>query len=99
LLCFCFLDRVSLYCSSYPKSHSVDEAGLELRDLPASASQVLGLKACATTAQLHFLKHKITREKHTPIVEHHLITNFIFTRILFLNLIGINILQIILFYL
>jgi hypothetical protein len=27
-------------------------AGLELRNPPASASQVLGLKACATTAQL-----------------------------------------------
>jgi hypothetical protein len=30
----------------------VDQAGLELRNLPASASQVLGLKACATTTQL-----------------------------------------------
>jgi hypothetical protein len=28
------------------------QAGLELRNLPASASQVLGLKACATTARL-----------------------------------------------
>jgi hypothetical protein len=28
----------------------VDQAGLELRNLPASASQVLGLKACTTTA-------------------------------------------------
>jgi hypothetical protein len=28
----------------------VDQAGLELRNPPASASQVLGLKACATTA-------------------------------------------------
>jgi hypothetical protein len=27
----------------------VDQAGLELRNLPASASQVLGLKACAPT--------------------------------------------------
>jgi hypothetical protein len=26
----------------------VDQAGLELRNLPASASQVLGLKACTT---------------------------------------------------
>jgi hypothetical protein len=31
---------------------SVDQPGLELRNLPASLSQVLGLKACATTAQL-----------------------------------------------
>ena len=30
----------------------LDQAGLELRDLPASASQVLGLKVCATTARL-----------------------------------------------
>jgi hypothetical protein len=29
-----------------------DQAGLELRDRPASASQVLGLKACATTPGL-----------------------------------------------
>jgi hypothetical protein len=32
-----------------PGTHFVDQAGLELRNLPASASQVLGLKACATT--------------------------------------------------
>ena len=32
--------------------HSIDQAGLELRNLPAFASHVLGLKACATTAQL-----------------------------------------------
>ncbi|GAB1285549.1 N-acetylneuraminate lyase [Apodemus speciosus] len=32
-------------------THSVDQAGLQLRNPPASASQALGLKACATTAQ------------------------------------------------
>jgi hypothetical protein len=32
-----------------PGTHSVDQAGLKLRTPPASASQVLGLKACATT--------------------------------------------------
>jgi hypothetical protein len=31
---------------------TLDQAGLELRNLPASASQVLGLKACATTSSL-----------------------------------------------
>jgi hypothetical protein len=31
----------------------VDQAGLELRNPPASASQVLGLKVCATTAWLN----------------------------------------------
>jgi hypothetical protein len=30
----------------------VDQAGLELRNLPASASRVLGLKACATTPSI-----------------------------------------------
>ena len=33
---------------SCPRTRSVDQAGLELRDLPASASRVLGFKACAT---------------------------------------------------
>jgi hypothetical protein len=35
----------------------LDQAGLELRNPPALASQVLGLKACATTAQLNFLSN------------------------------------------
>jgi hypothetical protein len=33
-----------------PGTHSVDQADLKLRNLPASASQVLGLKVCTTTA-------------------------------------------------
>jgi hypothetical protein len=41
-------DRVSLCSPGCPGTHSVDQAGLELRDLPASAFWVLGLKACAT---------------------------------------------------
>jgi hypothetical protein len=57
LFCFVFQDRVSL---CIPGTHSVDQGDLELRNLPASASQVLGLKACATTAQQKksFLKIK-----------------------------------------
>jgi hypothetical protein len=39
-------DTVSLYSPGCPGTHSVDQTGLELRNLPASASQVLGLKAC-----------------------------------------------------
>jgi hypothetical protein len=41
-----------------PGTHFVDQVGLELRNLPFSASQVLGLKACATTTWLllDFLK-------------------------------------------
>jgi hypothetical protein len=36
-----FRDRVSLYSPGCPGTHSVDQAGLELRNPPASASQVL----------------------------------------------------------
>jgi hypothetical protein len=53
LVCFVdFRDKVSLYSPGCPGTHSVDQAGLELRNPPASASHVLGLKACSTTAQL-----------------------------------------------
>jgi hypothetical protein len=38
--------------SGCPGTHFVDQAGLELRNLPASASQMLEFKACTTTAQL-----------------------------------------------
>jgi hypothetical protein len=34
-----------------PGTPSVDQVGLELRNPPASVSQVPGLKACTTTAQ------------------------------------------------
>jgi hypothetical protein len=44
LFLFFFGDRVSLCSSGCPGTHSVDQAGLKLRNLPASASQVLGLK-------------------------------------------------------
>jgi hypothetical protein len=47
----CFRDKVSLDSHGCPGTHSVDQAGLKLRNSPASASQMLGLKACATTAQ------------------------------------------------
>ena len=43
--CFPLQDRVSLYSPDCPGPYSVDQAGLELRDPPASASQVLGLLA------------------------------------------------------
>jgi hypothetical protein len=42
-------DRVSLYSPGFPGTHFVDQADLELRNPPASASGVLGLKACGTT--------------------------------------------------
>jgi hypothetical protein len=46
---FVFPDRVSLCSSGCPGTHSVDVTGLELKIHLPSASQVLGLKACATT--------------------------------------------------
>jgi hypothetical protein len=53
LVCF-FKTWFPCSASGYPRTHSVDEAGLELRDSPVSASQVLGLKGCATIAQFKF---------------------------------------------
>jgi hypothetical protein len=48
---FCLLETGFPLCSpGCPKTHSVDQAGLKLRNLPASASQVLGLRVCTTTA-------------------------------------------------
>jgi hypothetical protein len=53
-----FRDRISLCSPGCPGTHSVDQAGLKLRNPPASASQVLGLKACATTPGcISFYKH------------------------------------------
>jgi hypothetical protein len=52
LFCFVFFqDRVSLYSPGCPGTHSMDQAGCKVRNQPASASQVLGLKACATRNQ------------------------------------------------
>ena len=60
LVFFCFVfwfglvfrDRVSLYSPGCPGT----QAGLQLRNSPASASRVLGLKACATMpGRFHYL--------------------------------------------
>jgi hypothetical protein len=57
---------------------SVEQAGLELKNLPASASQVLRLKACTTTPgyilpylssvilRLDSEPHQSPHEAHTP---------------------------------
>jgi hypothetical protein len=59
LFCLFFQDRVSLYSPGGPGTHFVDQAGFELRNLPASASRVLELKPCTTTAgSLLFLEQK-----------------------------------------
>jgi hypothetical protein len=51
-----------------PGTHSVDQAGLELKDPPASASQVLGLKACATTARLNSYFYKDPGNKQKTMI-------------------------------
>jgi hypothetical protein len=85
-VCFCFLffgfffrDRVSLYSPGCHGTHFVDQAGLELRNPPTSASQVLGLKAWTITTQLRgqghtdhsprqrILVHTISLEEFTKI--------------------------------
>ena len=40
-----------MLCFGALKFHSVDQVGLELTEIRLSASQVLRLKVCATTAQ------------------------------------------------
>ena len=53
ILFFFLRDRVSLCSPDCAGTHSVGQAVLELRNLPASASQKLGLKACTTSARLN----------------------------------------------
>lgn len=48
LVVFGFSDNVSLCSPAYSRTYSVDQASLELQDLPASASYMLGLKVCTT---------------------------------------------------
>lgn len=43
-----FLDTGSLCSPSYPGTPYVDQTELDFRDLPASDTQVLGLKECTT---------------------------------------------------
>jgi hypothetical protein len=65
IFCVCVLrDRVSLCSPGCPGTHSVDQAGLKHRNPPASASQMLGLKACATTAQLQKSTSKVKTNKY-----------------------------------
>jgi hypothetical protein len=65
---FCFFETAFLCSLGCPGTPFVDQAGLKLRDLPASASQVLGLKACTTTAQQIFILFK-TRYFFYHIIE------------------------------
>jgi hypothetical protein len=51
---FVFKDKFSLRSPGCLGTHSVDQADLELRDLPASASRVRGLKDCTTISMAWF---------------------------------------------
>jgi hypothetical protein len=51
LVYFVFRVRVSLCSPVCAGTQSVDQTDLELRNPPASASQVLGLQQCSITAQ------------------------------------------------
>jgi hypothetical protein len=56
-----FFSQTGFLCSpGCPGTHFVDQAGLELRNPPASASQVLGLKACTTMPGTFFSKFIFT---------------------------------------
>ena len=59
LFLFCFFvvvafgERVSLCSPDCPGAHSTEQAILKLRDLPVSASHMLGLKACTNEPSFH----------------------------------------------
>ena len=49
---FFFQTRFICVAPTFLELNFVDQADLELRDLPASGSEVLGLRGCTTTAWL-----------------------------------------------
>jgi hypothetical protein len=82
-----FQDRVSLCIPGCPGTHSVDQADLELRNLPASASQALGLKACATTAWLNIHIYGHTHSVYVSVwILSLIVIVFIFTYYVFVCL-------------
>lgn len=59
-----FLRQVLSMCPWLAQNSLCGHAGLELRDPPTSAFQVVELKTCAITSQLHlFLKKKVNRNE------------------------------------
>jgi hypothetical protein len=66
LVLFCFVvfwARISLCSPDCPRTHSVNQAGLEIRDLPTSASWLLGLRAC-----IRFYNYPKDDLTHTEII-------------------------------
>ena len=69
-LFFSLWDRVSLCLPGCPGTYFVDQAVLELRNPPASASRVLGLKSCSTMTWLPLFLYSIYILIVTPIPFH-----------------------------
>jgi hypothetical protein len=61
-----FPDRIFLCILGCPGIQSAGQADLELRDPPASASQVLGLKTINVPCCLHVLKYTAITNKCKP---------------------------------
>jgi hypothetical protein len=80
-------DRVCLYSPDCPGTHSVDQAGLELRNLPASTSQLLGLKACATTAQHRLFFNSIVWKSNFHILLENIYSNYLICKLLIVYLV------------
>ena len=59
-----FRDRVSLYSPGCPGTHFVDQAGLELRNPPASASLSSGIKGVRHYTGPIFFKSGIDKLNH-----------------------------------
>ena len=69
----CFWDRVYLCSPGYPITHSVDQTVLKLRNLPASASRVLGLKAYTMTLSftVYFFQRHLQVGYTCKLLKHH----------------------------
>jgi hypothetical protein len=68
LFCFVLFCFETGYSPGCPGTHFVDQAGLKFRNPPASASRVLALKACATTARRSLFLIAVPRTLyHVPL--------------------------------
>jgi hypothetical protein len=71
LFCFVLFLRQGFSVSpGCPGTHSVDHAGLGLRNPPASASQVLGLKTCAKTPGMETLETRRNEHVNNSVYIH-----------------------------
>jgi hypothetical protein len=78
-----FQDRVFLCNPGCPGTHSVDEPGLELRNPPASVSQVIGLKVSTTTAWQHLPLISDSQHNFKPVFVSSIYFIYIHTSVLY----------------